>query len=83
MIIPLKISATFEIMGYDKLRIFFTSPNFNVFLKTVLVISRSFVNQDIQMYTICKSSCFFTSFHKLKNGHIFTIFIVQRAVKPE
>ena len=45
---------------------------------TVVVISTSFVNQDLTMYTIRKSYFFFTYFDKLKYCHHF---IVQRAVK--
>ena len=72
MSIPLNISAQFEIMGLINYINSLLLQILTLFLKdsmTVLVISSSFVNQDLQMYTLRKSYCFFTSCDKLINGH--------------
>ena len=57
MTIPFNISAKFEIMGYEKLKLF-SSPNFSSFFERLIYyigISRSLANQDLKKDLIRKS----------------------------
>jgi hypothetical protein len=60
MIIPLNLSAKFEIMGYEKLGQFFSSPNLNNFFERI--------NDSIgHFYIICEYINLIVSFHLLTN----------------